>query len=89
MAGLDGFYAARLERDLLWLRDQLGADSIQYFDHNFFDREADMAPLLEVLARVQLPWWCYARADALLNLSPASWAWSDARNVRVPSLRLP
>jgi anaerobic magnesium-protoporphyrin IX monomethyl ester cyclase len=66
--------AARLERDLLWLRDQLGADSIQYFDHNFFDREADMVPLLEVLARVQLPWWCYARADALLNLSPASWA---------------
>jgi len=66
--------AARLERDLLWLRDQLGADSIQYFDHNFFDREVDMVPLLEVLARVQMPWWCYARADALLNLSPASWA---------------
>ena len=66
--------ATRLERDLLWLRDQLGADSIQYFDHNFFDREADMVPLLEVLARMQLPWWCYARADALLNLSPASWA---------------
>ncbi len=65
--------AARLERDLLWLRDRLGADSIQYFDHNFFDREADMVPLLEVLARVQLPWWCYARADALLNLSAASW----------------
>jgi hypothetical protein len=66
--------AERLERDLLWLRDQLGADSIQYYDHNFFDREDDMVPLLEVLARVQLPWWCYARADALLNLSAASWA---------------
>jgi radical SAM superfamily enzyme YgiQ (UPF0313 family) len=66
--------AARLERDLLWLRDHLGADSIQYFDHNFFDREADMAPLLEVLARVRMPWWCYARADALLNLSAASWS---------------
>ena len=66
--------AARLERDLLWLRDGLGADSIQFFDHNFFDREADMVPLLEVLARVRLPWWCYARADALLNLSAASWS---------------
>jgi radical SAM superfamily enzyme YgiQ (UPF0313 family) len=66
--------AARLERDLLWLRDRLGADSIQYFDHNFFDREADMVPLLEVLARVQLPWWCYARADALLDMSAASWS---------------
>ena len=28
-----------------------------------------MVPLLEVLARFQLPWWCFARADALLNLS--------------------
>jgi radical SAM superfamily enzyme YgiQ (UPF0313 family) len=66
--------AARLERDLTYLRDEVGADSIQYFDHNFFDREADMTPMLEVLARLQLPWWCYARADALLNMSPASWA---------------
>ncbi len=66
--------AARLERDLVWLRDHLGADSIQYFDHNFFDREVDMIPLLEALARVQLPWWCYARADALLGLSAATWS---------------
>ena len=66
--------AARLERDLTWFKDRLGADSIQYFDHNFFDREADMAPILQVLAKVQLPWWCYARADALLNLSADSWA---------------
>jgi radical SAM superfamily enzyme YgiQ (UPF0313 family) len=65
--------AARLERDLTWLRDRLGADSIQYFDHNFFDREVDMMPLLEVMARLGLPWWCYARADALLNMSPAAW----------------
>jgi anaerobic magnesium-protoporphyrin IX monomethyl ester cyclase len=65
---------ARLERDLTWFKDYLGADSIQYFDHNFFDREADMAPILEVLAKMQLPWWCYARADALLNLSSSSWA---------------
>jgi anaerobic magnesium-protoporphyrin IX monomethyl ester cyclase len=65
--------ALKLQRDLAWLR-QLGADSIQYVDHNFFDREQDMLPLLEVMAEAQLPWWCYARADALLNLSPATWA---------------
>jgi anaerobic magnesium-protoporphyrin IX monomethyl ester cyclase len=65
--------AERLERDLTWLKESVGADSLQFFDHNFFDREADMVPLLEVLARIQLPWWCYARADALLNLSEASW----------------
>ncbi len=66
--------ALRLERELIWLKEDLGADSIQYFDHNFFDREVDMVPLLEVMARIQLPWWCYARADALLGLSANSWA---------------
>jgi radical SAM superfamily enzyme YgiQ (UPF0313 family) len=64
----------RLEHDLRYLVDALGADSIQFFDHNFFDREQDTAPLLEVLAKMQLPWWCFARSDALLNLSESSWA---------------
>jgi len=64
---------ARLERDLDYLKHKLGADSIQYFDHNFFDREQDMIPLLEIMARYELPWWCYARADALLNLSESTW----------------
>jgi anaerobic magnesium-protoporphyrin IX monomethyl ester cyclase len=66
--------AHRLERDLRWLKDGIGADSIQFFDHNFFERETDMIPLLEVLGKIELPWWCYARADALLNLSESSWA---------------
>ena len=65
--------ATRLEEDLTFLTTQLGADAIQFYDHNFFDREVDMVPLLEVLARFQLPWWCFARADALLNLSEPSW----------------
>ena len=65
--------AQRLEQDLVYLRDHIGADSIQFYDHNFFDREEDMIPLLEVMARHELPWWCYARADALLNLSAQTW----------------
>lgn len=64
---------ARFERELHYLKHALGADSVQYFDHNFFDREADMLPLLEVMARFELPWWCFARTDALLNLSPHAW----------------
>jgi anaerobic magnesium-protoporphyrin IX monomethyl ester cyclase len=65
--------AQSLERDLVYLRDHIGADSIQFYDHNFFDREEDMLPLLEVMAKHGLPWWCYARADALLNLSSSTW----------------
>jgi radical SAM superfamily enzyme YgiQ (UPF0313 family) len=64
--------AGRLDRDLTVL-ERIGADSIQFYDHNFFDREEDMVPLLEVLARHEMPWWCYARSDALVNLSPDSW----------------
>ena len=66
--------AARLEEDMRFLTGQLGVDAIQFYDHNFFDREVDMQPLLEVLAKYEVPWWCYARADALLGLSERSWA---------------
>jgi len=64
----------RLEQDLRFLTSRLGVDAVQFYDHNFFDREDDTAPLLEVLAKFQLPWWCFARSDALLNLSDRSWA---------------
>jgi anaerobic magnesium-protoporphyrin IX monomethyl ester cyclase len=75
--------AERLDRDLTVLKHRIGADSIQFYDHNFFDREADMAPLLEVLARHELAWWCYARSDALVNMSADSW-----RLVRKSRLRM-
>lgn len=65
--------AERLEEDLRVLKDRYGVDSIQFCDHNFFDREDRMMPILQVLARLQLPWWCYARADALLGLSSEGW----------------
>jgi len=64
----------RLEQELQFLTAQYGVDSINFYDHNFFDREVDMVPLLEVLAKFQLPWWCFARSDALLNLSERSWS---------------
>jgi radical SAM superfamily enzyme YgiQ (UPF0313 family) len=66
--------ATRLEEDLKFLTSKLKADAIQFYDHNFFDREVDMLPLLEVLARFELPWWCFARSDALVNMSERSWA---------------
>ena len=75
--------AARLDQDLTYLSRTLGADSIQFYDHNFFDREVDMQPLLEVLARHRLPWWCYARSDALVNMSGRSW-----EKVRQSGLRM-
>lgn len=75
--------AQQLEHDLLFLSKHFGADAIQFFDHNFFDREQDTAPLLEVLAKFQLPWWCFARSDALLNLSDRSWSLVRSSRLRM------
>lgn len=66
--------AERLDQELALLKSRFGADSVQFYDHNFFDREVDMEPLLQVLARHGLPWWCYARSDALAAMSESSWA---------------
>ncbi|HEX2163529.1 MAG TPA: cobalamin-dependent protein [Thermoanaerobaculia bacterium] len=65
--------AARVERAARTLRDEHGADSLQLYDHNFFDRESTSVPVLEALARAGLPWWCYARADVLAGFSAATW----------------
>ena len=65
--------ADRLEEDLTFMKARYGLNAVQFYDHNFFDREVDMVPLLQVLARLELPWWCFARSDALVNLSEASW----------------
>ena len=63
----------RLHAALTILRDRYGANAVQYYDHNFFDREDNSLATLEVLAHFQLPWWCYARADTLANFSAKTW----------------
>ncbi len=65
--------ARRLEQAVATLRGSYGADAIQFYDHNFFDREETSVPLLEALARLAVPWWCYARADTMAGFSPATW----------------
>jgi anaerobic magnesium-protoporphyrin IX monomethyl ester cyclase len=75
--------AQRLEEDLSYFKNALGADAVQFYDHNFFDREVDMVPLLEVLAKLEMPWWCYARADALVNLSERSWKLVEKSRLRM------
>ena len=65
--------ASRLREALTTLRDRHGATAVQFFDHNFFDREETGVPILEELARLELPWWCYARADTLAKFSTTTW----------------
>jgi anaerobic magnesium-protoporphyrin IX monomethyl ester cyclase len=63
---------ARMEAALAALRGY-GADSVQLYDHNFFDQEETSVPALEVMARSGLRFWCYARTDTLANFSASTW----------------
>jgi radical SAM superfamily enzyme YgiQ (UPF0313 family) len=63
----------RVVQALKTLRDRWGADAAQFYDNNFFDREETSVPILEVLAKLAMPWWCYARADTLAGFSAATW----------------
>lgn len=65
--------AERLHAEVTAQRDRLGATAMQFYDHNFFDREESSRPILEALAKIAMPWWCYARADTLAGFSAATW----------------
>ena len=62
-----------LAESLYILTHRYGANAIQFYDHNFFDRETTSVPVLETIARFNLPWWCYARADTLAGFSTETW----------------
>jgi tRNA A37 methylthiotransferase MiaB len=63
----------RLTDALRTLRDQYGATAMQFYDNNFFDREETSVPMLEALATLEMPYWCYARADTLAKFAPSTW----------------
>src|SRR4029079_9721804 len=63
----------RLLHSVGQLRDRWGADGVQFYDHNFFDKEETSLPIVDALERLQMPWWCYARADTLARFSTATW----------------
>lgn len=73
----------RLAQSLTLLRDRWGADSVQFYDHNFFDREENSSPILDVLGTLRLPWWCYARADTLAGFSASTWEKIRRSNLRM------
>jgi anaerobic magnesium-protoporphyrin IX monomethyl ester cyclase len=63
----------RVRLALEHLRDRWGADSVQFYDHNFFDREETSVGLVEALVGLDMPWWCYARADTLAGFASSTW----------------
>jgi anaerobic magnesium-protoporphyrin IX monomethyl ester cyclase len=54
------------------LRTTYGADSVQFYDMNFFLREDHARDLAEKLAPLGLRWWCEARVDVMSRYSDAT-----------------
>lgn len=63
---------ARTEAILRHLVSTYGADSVQFFDNNFFLREDHTRELAARLEPLRLRWWCEARIDILLRYSDAA-----------------
>jgi radical SAM superfamily enzyme YgiQ (UPF0313 family) len=54
------------------LATKYGADSVQFYDMNFFMREDHAHELAERLVPLHLRWWCEARVDVMARYSDAT-----------------
>jgi len=63
---------ARSEAILRHLVTNYGADSVQFYDMNFFLREDHAHELAKRLAPLNLRWWCEARIDTMVKYSDAT-----------------
>jgi anaerobic magnesium-protoporphyrin IX monomethyl ester cyclase len=61
--------AARTEAILRHLKVQYGADSVQFYDMNFFLKENHAKELAERIAPLGFRWWCEARIDTFNRYS--------------------
>jgi anaerobic magnesium-protoporphyrin IX monomethyl ester cyclase len=62
----------RTESVLRHLVTKYGADSVQFYDMNFFLREDHTRELAARLEPLQLRWWCEGRIDTLCRYSDAT-----------------
>jgi anaerobic magnesium-protoporphyrin IX monomethyl ester cyclase len=65
---------ARTEAILRHLATEYGADSVQFYDMNFFLREDHARDLADRLAPLKMNWWCEARIDIVGGYSDATLA---------------
>ncbi len=59
---------------LTHLVENYDADSVQFYDMNFFLREDKARELCDRMAHLNLRWWCEARVDIMSRYSDDTWA---------------
>ncbi len=63
----------RTEQVLTRLAREHGADSVHFYDNNFFLKEDHAREVADRLAPLGLRFWCEARIDVMLRFSDATW----------------
>jgi radical SAM superfamily enzyme YgiQ (UPF0313 family) len=66
--------AERTEAILRHLKTEYGADSVQFYDMNFFVKESQARELADRLAPLGMRWWCEARIDTFTRYSDTTLA---------------
>jgi radical SAM superfamily enzyme YgiQ (UPF0313 family) len=64
---------ARMEQTFRHLRDQYGADGINFHDMDFFVSEPRVAEFAERIRGLGMHWWGLGRVDELLRFSDSTW----------------
>ncbi|MBI3536116.1 MAG: cobalamin B12-binding domain-containing protein [Chloroflexi bacterium] len=64
---------ARLEATFRTLRDQYGADAVNFHDMDFFVNEARVAEFADRIRDFGMQWWGLGRVDTLMNYRDATW----------------
>jgi radical SAM superfamily enzyme YgiQ (UPF0313 family) len=65
------------------LVSEFGADSVEYYDNNFFVDEERSGEFAERIAGLGIGWWAYGRIDTMLHFSDQTW-----RQLRASGLRM-
>lgn len=60
--------------DIVWLKNQFGADAIEFHDNNFFVSEKRAVEFARLMKGMQMQWWGEARIDTMDKYSDESLA---------------
>lgn len=63
----------RVEQTLHLLRDDYGADGVNFHDMDFFVSEPRVAEIAERIRNLGMHWWALGRIDTLMHYSDATW----------------
>lgn len=67
-----GKNAENIYKDVLKIKDEYGADSIEFHDNNFFVSEKRTAAFAKLMLNENMKWWGEARIDTMDNYSDES-----------------